>query len=192
VIKNCCFTHSSNFDRSWQSDKSLIPPLCKILQFLVSPGFSPLSTGAQTQSSTFMDSDVGKDLMMPIHLQWKSEIVIQNAIIWWSPYLRLMNIHRMLWSKTWETSTNYFLNVSTRLPKLQAQRKMSASSLQQVRCWILGTQFNTDDVVNCSSTPLKCGILVLKHFQPFEITTHVSWVLLHLQSFYLVMQMLWF
>ncbi|KAH9540568.1 hypothetical protein CY35_14G012100 [Sphagnum magellanicum] len=28
--------------------------------------FSPLSTGAQTQSSTFMDSDVGKDLMVPI------------------------------------------------------------------------------------------------------------------------------
>ncbi|CAK9203205.1 unnamed protein product [Sphagnum troendelagicum] len=28
--------------------------------------FSPLSTGAQTQSSTFMDSDVAKDLMMPI------------------------------------------------------------------------------------------------------------------------------
>ncbi|CAK9203222.1 unnamed protein product [Sphagnum troendelagicum] len=28
--------------------------------------FSPLSTGAQTQSSTFMDLDVGKDLMMPI------------------------------------------------------------------------------------------------------------------------------
>lgn len=36
------------------------------MQFLVSPGFSPLSTGAQTQSSTFMDSDVGKDLMVPI------------------------------------------------------------------------------------------------------------------------------
>jgi len=33
---------------------------------LVSPGFSPLSTGAQTQSSTFMDSDAGKDFMMPI------------------------------------------------------------------------------------------------------------------------------
>jgi hypothetical protein len=44
----------------------LIPPLCKILQILVSPGFSPLSTRAQTQSSTFMDLDVGKDLMMPI------------------------------------------------------------------------------------------------------------------------------
>jgi hypothetical protein len=69
---------------------------------------------------------------------------------------------------------------------------MSASSLQQVRCWILGIQFNTDDVVNCSSTPLKCGILVLKQFQPFKITTHVSGVLLHLQSFYLVMEMLWF
>jgi hypothetical protein len=47
-------------------DKSLIPRLCKILQFLVSPGFSPLSTGAQTQSSRFMDSAVGKVLMMPI------------------------------------------------------------------------------------------------------------------------------
>ncbi len=33
---------------------------------MVSPGFSHFSTGAQTQSSTFMESDVGKDLMMPI------------------------------------------------------------------------------------------------------------------------------
>jgi len=126
------------------------------------------------------------------HLQWRLEIIIQNAIIWWSPYLLLMTIHRMLWSKTWETSTNCLFNVGTWLSKLQAQRKMSASSLQQVRCWILGIQFNTDDVVNCSSTPLKYGILVLKQFQPFKITTHVSWVWLHLQSFYLVMQMLWF
>ncbi len=36
------------------------------MQVLVSPGFSPLSTGAQTQSTTFMDLDVGKDIMMPI------------------------------------------------------------------------------------------------------------------------------
>jgi len=64
--------------------------------------------------------------------------------------------------------------MSTWLSKLQAQRKMSASSLQQVRCWILGIQFNTDDVVNCSSTALKCGILVLKQFQRLKITTHVS------------------
>ncbi|KAH9540572.1 hypothetical protein CY35_14G012200 [Sphagnum magellanicum] len=30
------------------------------------------------------------------HLQWRLEIIIQNAIIWWSPYLLLMTIHRML------------------------------------------------------------------------------------------------
>jgi hypothetical protein len=36
------------------------------LQFLVSLGFNPFAIGAQTQSSTFIDSDVGKDLKMPI------------------------------------------------------------------------------------------------------------------------------
>ncbi|CAK9203209.1 unnamed protein product [Sphagnum troendelagicum] len=83
----------------------------------------------EVPNDSFQSGDLYEDIQVSVLFQLEPKLKVQ-----------------LLWIR----------NVSTWLSKLQAQRKMSASSLQQVRCWILGIQFNTDDVVKCSSTPLKC------------------------------------